>query len=129
MLVGGLVTGALDVQSTVINAFSDWDITILTTIANQLAIVVQNARHLYASIQQEVIERRHAEQALQFSKEALELQVLACTVELSKTNEQLLVELAARKKNEALFRALFELSPDAVFLNESSRSRHFVADH
>ncbi|MGE5774805.1 MAG: GAF domain-containing protein, partial [Chloroflexota bacterium] len=115
LLVGELVTGALDVQSTAINAFSDWDITILTTIANQLAIAVQNAR-LYASIQQEVVERRHAEQALQLAKEALELQVLARTVELSKTNEQLLMELAARKKNEALFRTLFELSPDAVFL-------------
>jgi diguanylate cyclase (GGDEF)-like protein/PAS domain S-box-containing protein len=115
LLVGELVVGALDVQSASVNAFSDWDITILSTIANQLAIAVQNAR-LYASIQQEVMERRHAQQALQLSKEALEIQVKARTAELYQANEQLNIELAAREKSEALFRALFELSPDAVVL-------------
>ncbi|HET9912800.1 MAG TPA: EAL domain-containing protein [Anaerolineales bacterium] len=115
LLIGELVTGALDVQSTAVNAFNDWDITILTTIANQLAIAVQNAR-LYTSVQQEVVERRRAEQELQFAKEALEIQVLARTAELSQANEQLIAELTGRKKNEALFRTLFELSPDAVVL-------------
>ena len=62
LLIGELVYGALDVQSTMINAFSDWDVMILDTIADQLAIAVQNAR-LYASAQQEVVERRRAEQA------------------------------------------------------------------
>ncbi|HSK88089.1 MAG TPA: response regulator, partial [Anaerolineales bacterium] len=115
LLVGESVIGALDVQSTAANAFSDWDITILATLANQLAIAVQNAR-LYASVQQEVIERRHAEQALQLAKEALEIQVKARTAELSQANEQLNIELLAREKSEALFRTLFELSPDAVVL-------------
>jgi diguanylate cyclase (GGDEF)-like protein/PAS domain S-box-containing protein len=115
MLIGDLIIGALDVQSTVKNAFSDWDITILTTIANQLAIAVQNAR-LYASVQQEVLERRHAEQELQLAKEALEVLVDARTAELRKANEQLNIELSAREKSEALFRTLFELSPDAVLL-------------
>ena len=115
LLIGELTTGALDVQSTVINAFSEWDVTILTTIANQLAIAVQNAR-LYDSIQQEVLERRHAEQALQFAKEALEIQVQARTAELSRANEQLNIELSAREKSEVLFRTLFEHSPDAVLL-------------
>ena len=72
LLVGELVVGALDVQSVIINAFSDWDITILTTIANQLAIAVQNAR-LYTSVQQEVVERRRAEQNLQLANEELEI--------------------------------------------------------
>ena len=99
LLVGELTTGALDVQSTVVNAFSNWDITILTTIANQLAIAVQNAR-LYTSIQQEVVERRRAEQALQFAKEALEIQVKVRTAELSQANEQLQIELMERKRAE-----------------------------
>jgi diguanylate cyclase (GGDEF)-like protein/PAS domain S-box-containing protein len=113
--IGELIIGALDAQSTRVDAFSDWDITILTTIANQLAIAVQNAR-LYTSVQQEVVERRHAEQQLQFAKEALEIQVKARTAELSQANEQLNIELAEREKSEALFRTLFELSPDAVVL-------------
>ncbi len=115
LLIGELIVGALDVQSTMVDVFSDWDITILTTIANQLAIAVQNAR-LYASVQQEVVERRYAEQELQFAKEALEIQVNARTAELSQANEQLNIELSAREKSEALFRTLFELSPDAVVL-------------
>jgi diguanylate cyclase (GGDEF)-like protein/PAS domain S-box-containing protein len=115
MLIGETLIGALDVQCIRIDSFSDWDITILTTIANQLAIAVQNAR-LYTSIQQEVVERRHAQQELQFAKETLEIQVNARTAELSKANEQLNIELSAHEKSEALFRALFELSPDAVLL-------------
>jgi diguanylate cyclase (GGDEF)-like protein/PAS domain S-box-containing protein len=115
LLIGDMVIGALDVQSTTVDAFSDWDITTLTTIANQLAIAIQNTR-LYASVQEEVVERRRTEQALQFTKEALEIQVKERTVELSQTNEKLKIELASREKSEALFRTLFELSPDAVVL-------------
>jgi diguanylate cyclase (GGDEF)-like protein len=122
LLVNELTTGALDVQSTIINAFSDWDITILTTIANQLAIAVQNAR-LYTSIQQEVIERRHAEQALQFAKEALEIQVLRRTAELSQANGQLQIELMERKRAEerliysALHDPLTNLPNRALFMD------------
>jgi CheY-like chemotaxis protein len=101
LLIGELTVGALDVQSIIMDAFSDWDITILTTIANQLAIAVQNAR-LSASVQQEVVERRHAEQALQLAKETLELQVNARTAELRQANEQLKNELAERKRAESL---------------------------
>ena len=100
LLIGELIMGALDVQSTQINVFSDWDVTILTTIANQLAIAVQNAR-LYASVQQEVVERRHAEQELQFAKGALEIQVNARTAELSQANKKMQIELAERTRAEA----------------------------
>jgi diguanylate cyclase (GGDEF)-like protein/PAS domain S-box-containing protein len=115
LLIGELVVGALDVQSVMVDTFSDWDVMILDTIADQLAIAVQNAR-LYTSVQQEVIERRRAEQALQFAKDALETQVKVRTAELSQANKQLNIELTAREKSEALFRSLFELSPDAVVL-------------
>ncbi|MBI5933492.1 MAG: EAL domain-containing protein [Chloroflexi bacterium] len=107
LLIGELVIGALDVQSTIINAFNDWDVMILDTIAGQLAIAIQNAR-LYTTVQQEVIERRQAEQSLQFAKEALELQVRERTVELSNTNQQLQVELSERKRAEdELFHTAF----------------------
>lgn len=100
LLTGDLVIGALDVQSTLTNAFTDWDITILSTIANQLAIAVQNAR-LYTSIQEEVLERRHAEHELQLAKETLEIQVDVRTAELRWANEQLQIELMERTRAEA----------------------------
>src|SRR5690606_24076061 len=42
--VGETVIGVLDVQSTEPNAFSQEDIAILTTLADQVSIAIQNAR-------------------------------------------------------------------------------------
>jgi len=42
--VGGRVIGALDVQSTESNAFTETDVNILTTLADQVAIALENAR-------------------------------------------------------------------------------------
>jgi GAF domain-containing protein len=42
--VAGEVIGALDVQSTETNAFSQEDINVLTTLADQIAIAIENAR-------------------------------------------------------------------------------------
>ena len=42
--VGGQVIGALDVQSTEPNAFSETDANILSTLADQVAIALENAR-------------------------------------------------------------------------------------
>ncbi|HLP80934.1 MAG TPA: GAF domain-containing protein, partial [Nitrosomonas sp.] len=44
LITGRQVIGVLDVQSTLPNAFSDQDVKVLTTLANQIAISVQNAR-------------------------------------------------------------------------------------
>jgi len=41
---GRQTIGALDVQSTAINAFSQEDISVLTTLADQVAIAIENAR-------------------------------------------------------------------------------------
>ena len=40
----GAIIGALDVQSTVPNAFTDTDISVLTLLADQIAIAIDNAR-------------------------------------------------------------------------------------
>lgn len=42
--VGGEVIGSMDVQSTEKNAFSQEDIDVLTTLADQIAIAIENAR-------------------------------------------------------------------------------------
>lgn len=57
LMVGGEVLGALDVQSTQEAAFSEADIETLQTMANQVAIALQNAR-LFQSLQQSLQEMR-----------------------------------------------------------------------
>ena len=44
MIVGDKLIGVLDVQSRVINRFSDEDVQVKTTLAAQIAVAVQNAR-------------------------------------------------------------------------------------
>ena len=46
LTVRGTITGALDVQSTVPNAFTDTDVSILSLLADQIAIAIDNARLL-----------------------------------------------------------------------------------
>jgi len=47
--IGGRVIGALDVQSTETNMFSQEDITVLATLADQIATAIENARLFGAS--------------------------------------------------------------------------------
>ncbi len=63
LVVGDVALGALSVQSSRRYAFSENDITILQTMADQLAIAISNAQ-LYESTQRELTERQRAEQAL-----------------------------------------------------------------
>ena len=51
LIVGEEVIGALDVQSEEPNAFSNEDIRVLTTLANQVAVAIKNAR-LYEQSQE-----------------------------------------------------------------------------
>ena len=55
--VGGQVIGALDIQSTEVNAFSDQDIPVLYTLADQVAVAIENAR-LYEEAQKALAESR-----------------------------------------------------------------------
>lgn len=53
--VSGTVIGALDVQSTQVNAFTGEDIEVLSTLADQVAIAIENAR-LFGQAQQALAE-------------------------------------------------------------------------
>jgi len=44
MIVAGKVIGVLDVQSEMVNRFTDVDVSIQTTLASQVAVALQNAR-------------------------------------------------------------------------------------
>jgi PAS domain S-box-containing protein len=62
--VGGEVVGVIDVQSPERDAFDEEDVVVMETLADQIAVAIENAR-LYEAIQQELAERRRAEAALE----------------------------------------------------------------
>jgi len=55
LIISGEVIGALDVQSTEPNAFADDDVEVLTMLADQVSIAIQNAR-LFEQIQRSLSE-------------------------------------------------------------------------
>lgn len=65
--VGEELVGVLDVQSPLLNAFDDDDVLVMETLADQIAVAIENAR-LYDAIQRELAERKQAEAALQESE-------------------------------------------------------------
>jgi signal transduction histidine kinase/putative methionine-R-sulfoxide reductase with GAF domain len=66
--VGGETVGVLDVQSPQPHAFDQNDVMVLETIANQIAVAIENAR-LYEAVRRELAERRRAEEELRESEE------------------------------------------------------------
>ena len=65
--VGERVIGVISVESEEPDAFSEQDERLLATLANQAAIAFENAR-LYQAIEQELLERKRAEEALRVSE-------------------------------------------------------------
>ncbi len=61
--IGGEVVGVLDVQSPQRDAFDENDVLVLETLADQIAVAIENAR-LYEAVQQELAERKQAQEAL-----------------------------------------------------------------
>lgn len=88
--VGQEIVGVLDVQSPQTAAFDHNDIMVIETLAGQVAAAIENAR-LYGSVQQELAERKRAEQNLQKYREHLEELIEQRTAQLRATNEQLLI--------------------------------------
>jgi PAS domain S-box-containing protein len=66
----GQAIGALTIQSAQEAAFSEEDIAVFQTMADQLANAIQNAR-LYDSAQKEIAERKQIEEALAFERDLL----------------------------------------------------------
>ncbi|MGD2178814.1 MAG: GAF domain-containing protein, partial [Anaerolineae bacterium] len=68
---GGDVIGVLDVQSPHLGAFTDDDRIALETLADQIAVALENAR-LYEALQDELTQRRKAEDCLRRNVQRLE---------------------------------------------------------
>jgi signal transduction histidine kinase len=62
--IGQEIVGVLDVQSTELNAFDEHDVTVMDTLADQIAVAIENAR-LYQAVQRELTERKRAEKRLE----------------------------------------------------------------
>jgi PAS domain S-box-containing protein len=88
--VGEEIVGVLDVQSPQLNAFDENDVMVMETLADQIAVAIENAR-LYEALQQELAERKRAEEALQESegnlKQAQQIAHLGSWALDLKTNE------------------------------------------
>ena len=90
--MGQVMLGVLDIQSPQINAFDENDVLVLETLANQIAVAIENAR-LYEQVRQELTERKRAEESLQEAYEDVERQVEERTAALMR-------EIAERKRLE-----------------------------
>jgi GAF domain-containing protein/anti-anti-sigma regulatory factor len=61
---GQTIIGVLDLQSDQYDAFDEADVMLMEALADQLAVAIENAR-LYETVQEELIERRRAEEEAQ----------------------------------------------------------------
>jgi PAS domain S-box-containing protein len=77
MKIKGKVSGVMQLQSTRENAYTPEDIDLMAALANVAAVAIENAR-LYEEVQQELVERKQAEVAIQ--RRAEELDALQETV-------------------------------------------------
>jgi PAS domain S-box-containing protein len=68
--VGEEVVGVLDIQSPQPGAFDENDVLVMKTLADQIAVAIENAR-LYEAVQQELAERKRTESQREAALEAL----------------------------------------------------------
>jgi signal transduction histidine kinase len=95
------------------------DERLLSTLAGQVAISIENARlydrmrALNADLEQEIVEHKRAEVALQEAHDELELRVNERTIELSDANRLLKQEVVERKRVELELQEAKELAEEA----------------
>lgn len=94
LLINGQPIGVLAADSFEIGTFREEDAHILQIFANQAAIAINNA-HLYASAQQEIAERRQAEEALTQARDHALMSSRLKTELLAKVSHELRTPLGA----------------------------------
>jgi PAS domain S-box-containing protein len=106
---GEKVIGVLDLQSEELDAFDQTDVLVMETLADQIAVAMENAR-LYEQSQIEIAERERVELELRKHQERLEDRVEERTIEL--------------KTSEERYRSLFDGIP--VSLYRTNPEGHFL---
>jgi PAS domain S-box-containing protein len=86
--IGPRIIGVISVQSYSLNAYTQDHLTLLSGVANQVAIAIENAR-LYEAARRELEERKRAEDEVRELNAQLERRVLQRTVELEASNREL----------------------------------------
>lgn len=97
--VGQKILGVLDVQSPQRDAFSEDDVRVIETLADQIAIAIENAA-LYEAIHRELEARYRFEDELREHRDHLEELVQQRTADLNAAKEQ--AEAANRAKSDFL---------------------------
>ncbi len=77
--ISNQIVGVLDLQSPETNAFHESDILVMETLADEIAIAIENAR-LYQAVQTELIERKRMEQQIMRSERLAAMGNLAATL-------------------------------------------------
>ena len=114
MMVGERVIGIINVQTYHSHAWEEEEEDLLLTIADQVAVAVENAR-LYEAIQQELTERERAEKKLRILNKELDQRVQERTRDLAE----------ALSKNEAVLESIadgvivFDNNGQATLVNSS----------
>ena len=112
------VIGVLNVESTEVDAFNQGDIRLLSTLAAQAAVAIENAR-LYEQAQQEIAERRRIEEEIkQRNRELAALnktgRVITSTLDLDKVLTLAMAEARAMLDAEGASVLLYESADDEL---------------